>query len=92
MQNQAPGYFPAKRPKGMRNGLQEVRAAGKSGNTKNQARKTSPYSKNRNGAKTVKVAQGYRGMTLNQPLSRVPVQSNNLPGFNAPIGGGQVLL
>lgn len=88
MQNQAPGYKPAKSKPGIKKGSKQVRG----GNAKKNVRKTSAYSKNRTGIKTTKMPQSYKGMMMNQPLSRVPVQSNNMPGFNAPIGPSSILL
>lgn len=91
MQEQAPGYKPTKKRTGMKKGKQISATKGK----KRQQRKTSAYSKNRSGVKPgVKTTRmgSSKGIMMNQPMKRMPVQSNNMPGFNAPIGPPSILL
>lgn len=95
MQTQAPGYKPTKKRviKGVRKGGtgSGVKSPKKVGNMNKRVRKTSAYSKNRTGVKTTKI-RGYKSTAFDNPVKSQQALTNNLPGFQAPIGPPSVLL
>lgn len=86
LQTQAPGYMPNKPGPGVKRANRKGGVTGgqPSRRAKKQVRKTSPYSKNRTGVKTTKMATGYKSMMLGNPIQKQVPQSNMPGAFNFP--------